>query len=901
MTKRIYGGLDVTHNVTAKGNRTVQSIYGTPFDENGNMELDGYTDEELQEIISVLPLSHYGTHNYLPAGVSGDFVGASENLDRRAIKLFLEDDGTLVFLRSGTNGSSIGVYYSYLANGLNTTNLNSTVNSNKEYRPGYMPSNLYAFGTVPSDSNIVCGYMMDRNTNTQSGLVFTSLTKGTLDENQHIGYMINQSTLCPTGGVLKYVFQGSDGYIYYISYMRNNTGNPLDLTIVRVLYNQSTGTTTATEISGWNGNLFCVQPANNRTIRIADNAFSDIPANRPYMLVPSGLNAQEPFMVDVDIAAAQNPVTNEIRIRMNGDAWATTATYNTRPQHGFSFRVNITTKTIVLDPEYQSTPASLVITDTGSSLVPSGNIVQSDSIYMHFSDANLTNTYQYLPKLNSVLCVSTPNLGRPPLIQRAKVQSNLDEYDLMNWKRRPTVASAYGFMYQTYGSVITNNVFGLELLPNNTTKQSVITGTGGGMRTYAQHGSTANYPFHSLAVGDIVGYEPTVGRGEIYYSDDSCSFISTVQGNNVTTNGGIFIESRRLSTPYSYNDVGVGSSQRITIDGTAFTNFKNSEFSKVSTPLLSTAEKSAVLYCPQQTDIPAMVLLTAVTPQRGYYARYVEVNVNTRSGNITSISFKRLITEYTDDGSNYVPTTDASFRLNSPGITIYDAGSFYFIGGADPLIRRTVGNDLSYSWSAIIEKSTQQYSRLRSRGGWSSNSMGTFPFALPNIGFGFAQSVDYLTRIIFYKIGTTIAEYDAWTIQGAPTNVVSQEVAKGFILYFTENTPVMLSGKSFTMPIQSIDLTTIKENPANTTFHVYVRMEQGVARYFITENVIAETGTVAYNILWIGTVVTNMNQIASVNIIKRSRLDVFGESHEAAGSSFPVSYGMPSGSGTINW
>ncbi|MCU6295102.1 hypothetical protein, partial [Escherichia coli] len=83
MSKKIYGGLDVTHNVTVKGKRTVQGINDQVFDANGNMEIDTYSKEELLDVISLLPISHYGTHNYLPAGVSGDFNGASENQSQR--------------------------------------------------------------------------------------------------------------------------------------------------------------------------------------------------------------------------------------------------------------------------------------------------------------------------------------------------------------------------------------------------------------------------------------------------------------------------------------------------------------------------------------------------------------------------------------------------------------------------------------------------------------------------------------------------------------------------------------------------------------------------------------------------------------------------------------------------
>lgn len=133
------------------------------------------------------------------------------------------------------------------------------------------------------------------------------------------------------------------------------------------------------------------------------------------------------------------------------------------------------------------------------------------------------------------------------------------------------------------------------------------------------------------------------------------------------------------------------------------------------------------------------------------------------------------------------------------------------------------------------------------------------------------------------------------------TNTALPITGSGYVVNFSSTIPVLLSGKSFTMPIQTVNLTTIKTNPASTTFNLYIKMSQGIAQYFITEAVIAESGTSAYNTFWVGTIITNTTQIASVNLIKRSRLDVFGASATAAGSSFPVSTGFPSGTGTISW
>lgn len=893
MTKRIYGGYDVTHQAFASGLRTVQSIDGTLFDADGNMVLDGYTRAELEDIISTLPLSHYGTHNYLPAGVSGDFVGASENTLYRRIKILLEDDGTMVALRPGTNGGSVGIYYSYLPNILNTTNLSSSINTNKIYHPGYFPAGKYALSIISSNRGIVCGAIQTGDTGNNDGTFFTSLTKGTLDDTQHTGFIIPYATVCPNGGSLENVFLGEDGYIYYVELISTPTVN---FGIVRVLFNESSGTFTSAPITGWNGNLLYANTAGASTIKLCNNLVDSVAANQPYMLVPAGLLGNSPFMVSYDIYGIQDKASGNIRIRLNGDAWATTSSYNVRPQHGLSFVINPTTKAVALDTGYVTGP-SLTITDTGSALVASGNLVKNTDIYYHSGDANLGNTYEYT-SLNQVICVSTPNLGRPPHVQVAGYSTDVTPYNMLNWKANPNINYRIGSLFESYGSPIGQNTTSVELLPNNTTKQMSVNGRGSAVFSTAEHKVTPNFTFKSTSYGTLQGYEPTVNRNSYNYDANKTILISSISGSTVTTNGGIFIQGVRETTPLTY-DSSMNSTGSISVDATAFNNIKNSEFAKVTTALSATSSKNAVLYVPQQTNIPAFLYLSAGTTTRDYYYRIVEVNVNSRTS-VTSISFKRLVSEAVVP-TNLTLTNSASTRTVSAGITIYDAGTFYFIGGSDPLIRPTVGNDISFAWRATVDKTTQQFTNFNINGSYTSNVMGLMPSALPGIGFGYMSSVDAATKVVFTKTGTTLSEYTNWTNQGNPIVVVSQDVAQGFIVYFTEETPVMLSGKSFTMPIQNIDLRTVKANPANTTFHLYVRMEQGIAKYYITENVIAETGTSAYNIFWIGTIQTNSTQIASINVKKRSRLDVFGESLEAAGSSFPVSYGMPSGNGTINW
>lgn len=899
MTKRIYGGLDVTHNVTVQGKRTVQGINNQVFDANGDMKINTYTQQELLDIVSLMPISHYGTHNYLPAGVSGDFNGAAENPAQRRNKILLENDGTLVMLRAGTNGSVEGLFYAYLPNALSVTDLGRGVNTGRQYKPGYFGSTKTAFGLYNTDENILLGRYSD-SSNGSTGW-FISITNGTLDDTQHNGFFLNAYTdIAPQGGV-EYAMMAEDGSIYVFSVDTSN--NEFNIAVVRVTFNLTNKTYTASRITGWTTKTFYNTTYSADTnIVVTKKVNSTNIADKPYMYVPNGLLGLGVYMTSIDLCVVQQPGTQNFRFRVNGDAWATMATYNTRPQHSYSFNFNMSTKQCTLDAgnDIGSNAAPFIVTNTGSQLIASGNVINQDDLYNHGGWRNIYSSYYYLD-IGTVFCTTSPNLSEPLGIEKATYPAQ-SVYSMLNVRAVKASAFNKGSLGPSFGSAVGSYINGVELLPGNSTKQfSRSSGTGAFRPSYAVHAASPTFTFKSLSRGTMKGYEPTAERDFITDNINNRIFISTVSGSNVTTNGGIFMVGQRYSQSLSFDKHGVGTGT-ISVTDSVLVNFRNSEYAKVpaSWNLSTAATKDMTLFVPQQTDIPAFVMLSTVTTGNKNYIKIVEVNVNTRSGNITSISFKRNVIENVY-GDSFTPNGAGGFASSSVGLTIYDGGSFYFIGGSDPLSHPTIGNTNTHQFRAIVTKSTAQFDSFIISGSHASYEQGIQPAALPGIGFGYFQAIDYSNKMTFQKCGTTVAEYNAWTAIGDPINVVSQDVAQGFVVYFNEETPVMLSGKSFTMPVQSVDLKTIKANPANTTFHIYVRMNQGNAEYHITTEVISETGSTAYNVFWIGTVTTDAIQISTINVFKRSRLDVFGASLEPTGSSFPVSYGLPSGNGTINW
>jgi hypothetical protein len=94
-------------------------------------------------------------------------------------------------------------------------------------------------------------------------------------------------------------------------------------------------------------------------------------------------------------------------------------------------------------------------------------------------------------------------------------------------------------------------------------------------------------------------------------------------------------------------------------------------------------------------------------------------------------------------------------------------------------------------------------------------------------------SDNYTKVTLTVRATTTLAQFNAWAAQGTYV-LASQDVAQGWIVYFTDTPPLVMDGVSYTMPATSINLTTIQANPASTTFFVYAQLVAGVPSYLIT-------------------------------------------------------------------
>lgn len=119
---------------------------------------------------------------------------------------------------------------------------------------------------------------------------------------------------------------------------------------------------------------------------------------------------------------------------------------------------------------------------------------------------------------------------------------------------------------------------------------------------------------------------------------------------------------------------------------------------------------------------------------------------------------------------------------------------------------------------------------------------------------------------------------------------IKAATSASWIVKFNEATPLLLNGAYAVLQPTMINLTTIKSNPADTTFYIYVSIVSAAGIYTVLSTKVAET---TGNML-IGTVRTNGSGITDINITKFTKFGGYRLSNIPSGQSIPSTSGLPS-------
>lgn len=909
MTKKIIGDVRVSTNTKSMNKNTIRDINGVQADSTGEINYPYYTKEYLGKILKVLPVSRVGTMDYLPMNINGSYEGATSYFDKRILPVIVEDDGTLVYLRPGTNGSTNGFYYCYLPNSRTVTNL-TPVLTNAKYIPSFFTTNhsLISFvGTKASE-------LLFMRTNNGSNDTYTiGLTNGTMNSVAHQYIEFNRSLIPNTDPQYAHIV-GNLVYIWCVDSYSTTASMDISLYTISVDGIRSGSTSTLQRVTGFSGKTISGASLNSlSSIRLAQMYVSTSTSDNPLFLTDAGANIG-PFALNSEgvIQACSNDDNTSIRVAFF-HPYGIYTSYEASQQRmwGLSFTYNISTKAYVLD----KSAGSIKISTTGNNTVvtdPYNVLMENINGYITGSQGNVPTIFQ---TTDGIVFSTVARYVTSPQhkITRAVIDSYTNAYDSLNLSTRTLSSVNTANINPIYGSPVGENLINPTVL-SPTRILFNCSGTQNGntfgfeTKVFTDIGSTRNYSYKSVITGSTInGYAPNSNRSVVDNTDYRLNGLITliasdgstkvygssfIEGVNKPANGLMNVNNFTFATPYTLaND-------------SLLTNLKNSIINSVSFAGNLLESKIVLYYVPDSSygkSIASITLRTDTKDSSGYNCHIIisTVDVVQSSNVISSLSAtKSIINGVSSDGI----VINTTYLSRMAGLTIAKYQGFSYIGISNIFNIGTPGNNTFRTTLGKLDSSNNLSTIKVITSQYLSASGGTYEAGvIPGYGFGLFTNgdiTDYQTKLIFSNFGTTSAQLDS-LLAGNLTPlesvvVASQEVPQGFNVYFTQEVPALINGSYYKIAPTSIDLKTVDPSPANKTFYIYVYVLENFCQYVISTSKLSEE----LNRIYIGTIVTGPNSITSIQSEKVTRFLTYRVSTTKRGSAIPASTGVPSGTGT---
>ena len=903
-----------------------------------------YTDQGLFAVTQI------GSLNYLPLGVSGSFESSTTvkttNVtsfnDRESYSMQLESDGTLVFLRNATNGSKLGVFYGYIPAADAGLGASSKITpTNQRYNPSFISSgNNTAAYLYQGGNGLLAGRL--QNASGVLGNCFIANTGGTLDSTNHIAVTLDGPTWDDILNRSEVVFARNNIYIF--SFDLANVGAdrtlPMDIRVWQIplsSFNASGPLVTPTRVTVANCTGFRGKVFNTGDIRLADSieavdqagTVSCIFSHNAASLFPGGY--QIPGSGRAKTFSAINPAGTQIRTMVVFDArWNAAGKQLQQHRCMFSFVCDLATKTVTLD----TGTAPLVLTDSGDGTTRPLTIVgpiigtnNSQSTQIFGIDSTILNWSLTLHMADSGHLFNSQIAYNDTVqdgIGRTKVASFTSKFDTL----KCPVSANYTEATRTrasipiiYGSAIGDALDGIRLLPDNVvalTGRGSVPGSGvisSQMGVLARFGDTGaafpatNYTYASVQNGvNIPGYKPRIERtGFVDQArlDMMKGMIMNVTASGSTVNGTLFNNRLGLlSRPTVINaDLTAGGSTasvtQAIIEAAAKAVVEAQGFTWASVGTDFVVE----LVVPQNTSIPCWLSIVF-----NYNADNTRRNVlslctvNSRTAAITTVTPTTLIASF-NYGVATVPLSISVFdALRCSAVHIYPATSgdgWMVVGMPTAMLSTGTGSvDPNYRFFINTNGTTE--------GAGFATALSANPgrryAAWPGQGVGFVDAIDFATKLVFRKVAGTKTEFLTWNLNLTPLTsgiiVAAQDVAEGWTVYFTEDTPITIAGNDYILLSTSLDLSVLFPGAmANRVFYIYVTMTNGVPQWQISNTVLSESTSQ----IVVGTIVTGASGISSISVNKVTRIGNFRPSLVAGGSCIPVTGGTPDTAQSLPW
>lgn len=869
----------------------------------GHVDLPIPSASDIDYVFNQFPLSQYGAINNNSVGVSGTFDGGSTPAYYSAMPVLLEEDGTLVYLRPGTNGSTINYYYTYINNPAVSMQPYTTIN---KYYAGSWKNILFS----PSDTKTALLYEEIGNNS-----VHAVLTNGTMRKTSHKEATFAR-TLIPHYMIYALVI---DTYYYIITLDSPifNASNPLAVStdinapmqfgLYRIPVSQinAGSISTVERVSGISGTTMYGDAVTSQNyIRIADKwASTNESTDKSFMKYPTGLGiAPMTYSIYGNMRAIYDGVNLRISMGVNGYAVNSTLRQDTR----YDFTVTYNMNTGV----YSTNLSPIPISCTGGT---TGDITWTNPYYTNAANI-VGNSTEYGDGLAGTLYITQS--GIQYYIREKYVLSDVYQVYRSKINNFTTIADAYTFrgrsvtlqerfvVNQDFASRVGDQM--LSCSPISTTRV-IFSGTGSYNGNYytkydkgvADIGSTRTYSYNSYSRGTITGYAPQSFRAPLGVQDKVFSGVSLCDASgNVQFYGTSFTEGRNLTVGYKLDANTLTFDKNFSIADNTLVGLKNSILSNLG--LTPQDSRIGLYYCPDATYSKSVAVIVTSNGNGGGGNKIVAtVDTTANSTQVLTATLNTVVYNVVDSSIQSVGLENEMNR--HAGFSCVKYSDFTYIAFSGLVNFRVPGDSREESYCGVVSGNTIS-SFIASRTYHAPLSTDAREYGyIPNYGFGYFvfENTDNSTKLIFKNCGNTLAQFNSNMASGIGTDTVilAQDVPQGFYIYFTEVTPLFMSGQYFDVPISVVNLDEVTAVPGNKSYFIYIQLVLGTPKYVASLTEIPESATT----MFLGTATTDGTKVSSLNIKKVSRFDVYRPSLTQIGSAFPVSSGNPTQSGTIGW
>ncbi len=895
---------DNPHNITP-------AMLGAPTKDDFDTLQGNYLPAEFAAI------SRYGLLSFIEPPISGSFKG-NIAANRNGYQLTLEKDGTLAMLRSGTDGGSNGVYYSYSQNATMGASINALSHTTQRYRPTNLPAGLEV-DSIAMNGEGAFAVVLENTAGVNNGQLALIINNDTADAKSHLCYLLPNSIAGTTsfnaaeGYKWKIVRDGTD--IYFIGGTFGAAGFDTFTLYKTSIASIAPNLTTPLTINNV-GNINFPRPHFGDTwtsavgkVELFSAASSTLLSDKPLLQITGS-----PVNITYPGSNGCPPVTCKVKNGKLRIYIQMPYRINSAADTSLIFRGSsdvVLTITLATGAVVQETGSTLpgTVNLSGSNLTVNGVLnVGKDSLLFPATILNNNNHIILKRGFFWTFSFSTGgDLNRQ--FRRTTVPSAMDDFDALNvvgYTQVTLAANVAAASPGAYATEITNNIKMLGCIPggiiyscykpDGTRKIVLVNNLGAAL---------ANY--HDPEGVVVRGLDNTNSR--LLLTDVYQSLFATFVSGTKLIRG---IAARFLTGLLTTRTALIGANGAYAGSNvTLSTTYQNSLITAINA-----AVGNSSLYTDSYLDVTIPPAVISNVPAIGTLTQVNNVTKvarvitfyfvpDVRTGTLASFTNLAIIKTDTFANTTIDPSTAyGAYTVSgfvAPITLVDNSNSTTFLVNSATLLN-VGGSSTTYTITFEVENGTLLISNISSGSivNLAGGSLTAYAIGVQGIGSGTWQTLlnDTASGIKLLKT------FDGAASNGISINenilTVTQQPKDGWLVYFTGSVPIVLGGVVGVLPPTTINLLDIDPapNPSGDVFYVFVEYNAGVFSYSVKND---KTLLTSNTVMYIGQILTDANGVSNIKIGNTTRIGKFTLAPYAEHDAIPVSLGLPMDAVKILW